>query len=96
VRTTARRISWAAAFVLMLGASAWAHADSQVELSGATGFGVFVAGVGSGRFAVSPSGSLSVRGERGFFVARDTVSFLGATGARFGVINEATLGGGLF
>jgi len=37
-----------------------------------------------------------VRGERGFFVARDTASFLGATGGRFGINNETTLGGGLF
>jgi hypothetical protein len=73
-----------------------ARADPQVELSGATGFGVLAAGVTSGRFAISPSASLSVRGERGFFVARDTVSFLGATGGRFGINNETTLGGGLF
>jgi hypothetical protein len=57
---------------------------------------VFVAGVTPGRFSISPSGSLSVRGERGFFVARDTVSFLGATGGRLGINNEASLGGGLF
>ena len=31
-----------------------------------------------------------------FFVARDTASFLGATGGRFGITNETTLGGGLF
>jgi hypothetical protein len=82
--------------VFALGASATVYAEPRIELLGATGFGVFVAGVGSGRFAVSPSGSLSVRGERGFFVARDTVSLLGATGGRFGVSNEATPGGGLF
>jgi hypothetical protein len=57
---------------------------------------VFAAGVTSGRFAISPSASLSVRGKRWFFVARDTVSFLGATGGRFGLNNETTLGGGLF
>jgi hypothetical protein len=61
-----------------------------------TGFGVLVAGVTSGRFAISPSASLSVRSERGFFVVRDTVSLLGATGGRFGINNETTLGGGLF
>jgi hypothetical protein len=37
-----------------------------------------------------------VRGERWFFVARDTASFLGATGGRFGINNETTIGGGLF
>jgi hypothetical protein len=73
-----------------------ARADPQVEISGATGFGVLAAGVTSGRFAISPSASLSIRGERGFFVARSTVSFLGATGGRFGINNETTLGGGLF
>jgi hypothetical protein len=50
----------------------------------------------AGRFALSPSASFSVRGERWFFVAHDTVSFLGATGGRFGITNETTLGGGLF
>ena len=72
-----------------------AHADPIVELSGGTGFGALVVGVTSGRFAISPSASFSVRGERGFFVARDTASFLGATGGRFGINNETTLGGGL-
>jgi hypothetical protein len=43
-----------------------------------------------------PERKPSVRGERWFFVARDTVSFLGATGGRFGINNETTLGGGLF
>jgi hypothetical protein len=81
---------------LLFGGCARARADPQVELSGATGFGVLVAGITSGRFAISPSASLSVRGARGFFVARDTVSFLGATGGRFGINNETTLGGGLF
>ncbi|MEO5729755.1 MAG: hypothetical protein ABI134_25625 [Byssovorax sp.] len=71
-------------------------ADPIVELSGATGVGVLAVGATSGRFALSPSASFSVRGERGFFVARDTVSFLGATGGRFGITNETTLGGGLF
>src|SRR5262249_33078412 len=73
-----------------------ARADPSFELSGSTGFGVFAAGITSGRFAISPSASLSVRGGRGFFVARDTLSFLGATGGRFGINNETTLGGGLF
>jgi hypothetical protein len=73
-----------------------AGADPQVEFSGGTGFGVLAAGVTSGRFAISPSASLNVRGVRGFFVARDTVSFLGATGGRFGINNETTVGGGLF
>ena len=71
-----------------------ARADPNVELSGATGFGVLVAGVTSGRFAISPSASVSVRGEHGFFVARDTVSFLGANGGPFGIDNEIILGGG--
>jgi len=57
---------------------------------------VLAVGVTSGRFALSPSASFSVRGERGFFVARNTASFLGATGGRFGINNETTLGGGLF
>jgi hypothetical protein len=73
-----------------------ARADPIVEFSGATGFGVLSVGVTSGRFALSPSASFSVRGERGFFVVRDTASFLGATGGRFGINNETTLGGGLF
>ncbi len=73
-----------------------ARADPIVELSGATGFGVLAVGVTSGRFALSPSASFSVRGERGFFVARNTASFLGATGGRFGSTNETTVGGGLF
>jgi hypothetical protein len=73
-----------------------ARADPTVELSGAAGFGVLAAGITSGRFVISPSASLSVRGERWFFVARDTVSLLGATGGRFGINNETTLGGGRF
>ncbi len=73
-----------------------ARADPGVELSGGAGFGVFVAGVTSARFAVSPSASLSVRGDGLFFVARNTTSFLGAMGGRFGIQNETTLGGGLF
>ncbi len=73
-----------------------AHADTSLELSGSTGFGVIVVGVTPARFAISPSASLSVRGERGFFVARDTMSFLGAAGGRFGIDNETSVGGGLF
>ena len=73
-----------------------ARADPIVELSGATGFGVLAAGVTSGRFTISPSASFSVRGEHWFFVARNTLSFLGATGGRFGLTNETTLGGGHF
>jgi hypothetical protein len=73
-----------------------ARAEPNIELSGAAGFGVLVAGVTSGRFAISPGASFSVRGERGFFVARDTLSFLGAAGGRFGINHETTLGGGLF
>jgi len=73
-----------------------ALADPIVELSGSTSFGALAVGVTPGRFALSPSASFSVRGERGFFVARDTASFLGATGGRFGINNEITLGGGLF
>ena len=76
--------------------SAEARADPTVELSGSSGFGALVAGVGPARFAMSPSASVSVRGERGFFVARDTMSFLGAGGGRFGIDNETTVGGGVF
>lgn len=72
-----------------------AHADPGVELSGATGFGALVLGVTAPRFAISPSASVSVRDTRSFFVARDTISFIGATGRRFGVNNETTLGGGV-
>ena len=81
---------------LLFGGCPQARAEPIVELSGAAGFGALVVGVTPGRFAISPSASLSVRGERWFFVARDTVSFLGATGGRFGITNETTLGGGLF
>jgi hypothetical protein len=49
-------------------------------------------GMTSGRFAISPSASLTVRGDRGFFVARDTVSLLDATGGRFGINDETTIG----
>jgi hypothetical protein len=73
-----------------------ARADNGIEFSGAAGFGVLTAGVTSGRFAISPSASLGVRGEQWFFVARDTVSFLGATGGKFGINNETSVGGGLF
>ena len=73
-----------------------ARADPSVELSAATGFGALVVGVTPARFDISPSAGVSVRGERGFFFARDTVSFLGATGGRFGIDNETTLGGGAF
>ena len=72
------------------------RAESRVELSGATGFGALAVGVTPARFAVSPSASVSLRGDGWFFVARDTVSFLGATGGRFGIHNETTLGAGLF
>jgi hypothetical protein len=81
---------------LQIGDYPEARADPIVEVSGATGFGALVAGVTAGRFAISPSASFSVRGERGFFVARDAVSLLGATGGRFGINNETTFGGGLF
>jgi hypothetical protein len=73
-----------------------ARADPSIELSGSTGFGALVAGVTSARFAISPSASVSLRGEGWFFVARNTASFLGATGDRFGLNNETTLGAGLF
>jgi hypothetical protein len=73
-----------------------AHADTTVELSGATGFGVLGAGTTPPRFSFGPGASVSVRGEQGFFVARDTVSFLGAGGGRFGIDNDTTLGGGVF
>ena len=72
-----------------------ARAEPGAEFSGGAGFGVLAAGIISGRFAISPSASLSLRGERGFFVARDTISFLGANGGRFGINNETTVGGGL-
>jgi hypothetical protein len=94
-RERAGRLIFVITFLLFSGC-ARARADPQVEISGATGLGVLAAGVTSARFAISPSGSLSVRGARGFFVARDTVSFLGATSGRFGINNETTLGGGLF
>jgi hypothetical protein len=81
---------------LLIGECPEARADPIVEVSGATGFGVLAAGVTPARFALSPSASFSVRGERGFFVARNTASFLGATGGRFGINNETTLGGGFF
>ena len=73
-----------------------ARADARVEVSGATGLGVLVVGVTPGRFAISPSGSVSVRGERAFFVARETLSFLGANGGPFGIDGETTAGGGIF
>ena len=85
-----------AALLVLVSRCPEARADSSVEVSGATGFGVHVAGVTSARFAVSPSASVSLRSDGWFFVARDTVSFLGATGGRFGIQNETTLGGGLF
>jgi hypothetical protein len=73
-----------------------ARADPTVEISGALGLGALVVGATSGRFAIDPSLGISVRGERGFFVARETVSFLGANGGRFGIDSETTAGGGLF
>jgi hypothetical protein len=84
------------AITFLIGGYDEARADSSVEVSGAAGFGVLVAGVTSARFAISPSASVSLRGEGWFFVVRDTASFLGATGDRFGINNETTLGGGLF
>jgi hypothetical protein len=80
----------------LLSGCAEARADSSVEVAGTTGFGVLTAGFSPGRFAISPSVSVSLRGESWFFIARDTVSLLGATGGRFGINNETTLGGGLF
>lgn len=80
----------------LFGGCGEARADSSVEVSGATGFGALVVGVTPARFAVSPSASVSLRGDGWFFVARDTVSFLGATGGRFGINNETTLGVGFF
>jgi hypothetical protein len=73
-----------------------ANADPNVELSAAAGFGVLTAGITSGRFTMSPSASLGVHGDQWFFAARDTVSFLGTTGGRFGINNETSVGGGLF
>ena len=57
---------------------------------------MLTAGVTSARFAISPSASLAARGRSWFFVARDTVSFLGATGGKLGISNETVLGGGFF
>lgn len=73
-----------------------ARAELRVEVSMGAGFGLHVAGVMPGRFTINPSASFSVRGDGWFLVARDTVSFLGATGGRFGITNETTLGVGLF
>ncbi len=73
-----------------------ACAEPTIELSGAGALGVLAVGVTPARLAVSPSGSMSVRGERAFFVTRDTVSFLGVNGGLFGVDNETTVGGGVF
>jgi hypothetical protein len=73
-----------------------ARATPTVEVAGTTGLGAFVAGVTSPRFAISPSASVSVRGERGLFVARETLSFLGANGGPFGIEGETTAGGGVF
>ena len=95
VRSRRLLLPWAALLVLVSRCPR-ARAESSVEVSWATGFGVFVAGVASPRFAVSPSASVSLRGEGWFFVVRDTASFLGATGGRFGIQNETTLGAGFF
>jgi hypothetical protein len=84
------------AMTLVFSGCPTARADSGIELSGAAGFGILTAGVTPGRFAISPSASLGVRGEQWFFVARNTISFLGATGGRFGINNETSVGGGLF
>jgi hypothetical protein len=73
-----------------------AHADTTMELSGSADLGALVVGVTPARFAISPSGSFSLRGERAFFVARETLSFLGANGGRFGINGETTAGGGIF
>ena len=81
--------------LLLVFFSSGARADPCLEISGAAGFGVLTAGVTSGQFAISPSASVSMRGEGWFFVARDTASFLGATGGRFGINNETSLGAGL-
>lgn len=98
MRSDAR--AWAFLFPLIPAASlvfssGGAHADQGVELSGGVGFGALAAGIAPGRFVITPSASLLVRGERGFLVARNTASFLGATGGRFGLDNETTVGGGL-
>jgi hypothetical protein len=73
-----------------------ARADPSLEVAGATGFGALLAGVGPARFTLGPSASVSLRGERGFLVVRDTLSLVGLTGGRLGVDNETTLGGGFF
>lgn len=71
-----------------------ARADVGIEWSGGAGFGAVVTGVTPARFAISPNTGVSIRGEHWFAVARDAVSFLGATGGRFGIDNETTVGGG--
>lgn len=94
-----RSIRGAGLFSITLAAplffSASAHAEPGVEFLGGASFGVLAAGITSGQFAISPSVSLGLHGERGFFVLRDTASFLGANGGRFGINNETTIGGGL-
>lgn len=94
--STGRKVCAILVIALLSCVGSRARADPTIEVSGASGFGVLVAGITSGRFAMSPSASFSVRGESGFFVARDTISFLGANGGRFGINNETTVGGGHF
>jgi hypothetical protein len=81
--------------LFVLGFSAPARAEpGGAELSASAGLGVLAAGVTPGRFAVSPSLSLLLRGSGPFFMVRDTVALVGAAGGPLGVNNEATLGGG--
>jgi hypothetical protein len=96
-RAHVRRALPPTAGLLALGlCSSPARADVGFELSGVAGFGVLVAGATPARFSVSPGVGFSARGDGGFFVARDTVSFLGAGGGRFGIENDTTIGGGVF
>jgi hypothetical protein len=92
-----RKIHAAALALLAIGLfSPLVHAEPTIELSGAVDLGAIIVGVTPARLALGPSGSVSVRGERVFFVARETLSFLGANGGRFGIDGETTAGGGIY
>jgi hypothetical protein len=96
VRTTGRRLPWAALYILALCAAALfalpAGADPRFQFSASVGLGEFSAGAGPPRFAVVPTGSfLLLRGERWLLRCDDAVTLLGATGGRFGAANATTL-----
>lgn len=82
--------------LLLLGEVSAARAEPSVEVSGSAGLGALVVGVTPGRFAISPSASVGVRGERWFFVARDTASFLGANGVDLGSTTRRPSAAGSF